>query len=220
MTSTIPTRMRAVAVSLLMVAMLAPGSARAQDPPPTIGPFVLDVHATVPRFPADPLLGASRGLALAELPGSGLGLQFGLHFYPLRWRAVTFGLGGEVSVGRARETPPDGSKYIRATAERFASIAPQISLNFGSGNGWSYLSGGLGQSVWSLIPAGQDGYPSDTERLKTLNYGGGARWFMKRHVGFSFDVRFYAINPGTPVFGFPGSPRTTLTVIGAGVSLR
>jgi hypothetical protein len=212
--------MRAVAVSLVMVALLAPGFARAQDPPPTIGPFVLDLHATVPRFPADPLLGASRGLTLAELPGSGLGVQFGLHVYPLRWRAVTFGLGGEVTLGRARETPPDGSGYIRATAERFASIAPQISLNFGSGNGWSYLSGGLGQSVWSLIPAGQDAYPSDTERLKTLNYGGGARWFMKRHVGFSFDVRFYAINPGTPVFGFPGSPRTTLTVIGAGVSLR
>ena len=217
MTSTIRPRMGAVAFSL---AMMAPRSALAQDPPPRIPLVVLDLHATVPRFPDDPLLGDSRGLALAELPGSGLGVQMGIHVYPLRWRAVTFGIGGEVTLGRSRETPPDGSQYIRATEERFGSIAPQISFNFGTGNGWSYISGGIGQSVWSLIPAGQDAYPSDTERLQTINYGGGARWFMKRHVGFSFDVRFYAINPGTPVFGFPASPRTTLTVIGAGVSVK
>jgi len=220
MTKTIRSRMCAVAVPLVILAFLAPGSARAQDPPPRIGPFVLDLHATVPRFKGDPLLGDSRGLALAELPGSGLGVQVGLHVYPLRWRAMTFGIGGEVTIGRARETPPDGSLFLRATEERFTSIAPQVSFNFGAGNGWSYLSGGIGQSVWSLIPAGRDAYPSDTERLKTINYGGGARWFMKRHVGFSFDVRFYAINPGMPVFGFPGSPRTTLMVIGAGVSVR
>ena len=212
--------MRAVAVSLVLLAMLAPHLARAQEPPPRIPPFVLDLHATVPRFPDDPALGASRGLVLAELPGSGLGVQVGIHIYPTRWRAVTFGIGGEVTTGRSRETPPAGSQYIRATEERFTSVAPQISFNFGTGNGWSYLSGGIGQSVWSLIPAGQDAYPSDTERLKTLNYGGGARWFMKRHIAFSFDVRFYAISPGTPVFGFPASPRTTLTVIGAGVSVK
>lgn len=220
MTGTIRIRMRAVAVSLVLLAMLAPRPARAQDPPPRIGPFVLDLHATVPRFPDDPLLGDSRGLALAELPGSGLGVQVGIHVYPLRWRAITFGIGGEVTLGQARETPPNESQYIRATEERFASIAPQISFNFGTGNGWSYISGGIGQSVWSLIPDGQDAYPSDTGRVKTINYGGGARWFMKRHVGFSFDVRLYAINPGAPVFGFPGSPRTTLMVIGAGVSVK
>ncbi|OFW12972.1 MAG: hypothetical protein A3F69_02545 [Acidobacteria bacterium RIFCSPLOWO2_12_FULL_66_10] len=212
--------MRAVAVSLVLLAILAPRPAGAQDPPPRIGPFVLDLHATKPRFPNDPLLAASRGLALAELPGSGLGVQVGVHVYPLRWRAVTFGAGGEVTFGQARETPPDGSKNIRATEERFASIAPQISFNFGTGNGWSYISGGIGPSVWSLIPAGQDAHPGDTDRLKTINYGGGARWFMKRHVGFSFDVRLYAINPGTPVVGLLGSPRTTLMVIGAGVSVK
>ena len=39
-------------------------------------------------------------------------------------------------------------------------------------------------------------YPPDDEPLNTINYGGGARWFIKPHVAFSFDVRFYAINPG------------------------
>ena len=219
MTSTMRARMRVAAVPLLL-ATLAPGLARAQEPPPRIGPFVLDLHATVPRFPDDPLLADSRGLALAELPGSGLGAQVSVQIYPLRWRAVTFGVGGEVTRGGAGETPAAGVTSIRATEERFTSIAPQISLNFGTGNGWSYLSGGIGSSVWSLIPDGQEASSSDTARVKTINYGGGARWFMKRHVGFSVDVRLYAINPGAPTVALPGSPRTTLMVIGAGVSVK
>jgi hypothetical protein len=56
--------------------------------------------------------------------------------------------------------------------------------------------------------------------LKTINYGGGARWFAKKHLAFSFDVRFHAINPGTASGGFPPSPRTTFLVIGAGVSVK
>jgi hypothetical protein len=43
---------------------------------------------------------------------------------------------------------------------------------------------------------------------------------MKSHLAFSFDVRFYAINPGAASNEFPGTPRTTLLVIGAGMSLK
>ena len=56
-----------------------------------------------------------------------------------------------------------------------------------------------------------------TRRAKQL---GGGRWFAKKHVAFSFDVRFYAINPGPPNGRFVGSPRTTLLVIGGGVSVK
>src|SRR5262249_19593471 len=80
--------------------------ARAQDPPPKIGPFVVDVHGTVPSFPQAGPLAASRELALAELPGHGLGLQLSAHLYLFRWRAVTVGIGGEVAGGRAHNTPP------------------------------------------------------------------------------------------------------------------
>ena len=101
------------------------------------------------------------------------------------------------------------------------TITPQLSFNFGTGNGWSYISGGLGRSTWAVTPQGQEGFAADSEQLKTISYGGGARWFMKTHLAFSFDARFYAINPGTPfVAGALGSPRTTLIVIGAGVSVR
>jgi hypothetical protein len=50
---------------------------------------------------------------------------------------------------------------------------------------------------------------------------------MKSHLAFSFDVRLYAVSPGTPEPGFffnggpaPGSPRTKLMIIGAGVSVK
>jgi hypothetical protein len=206
---------------LLLFLIVAAGSVRAQEPPPRIPLFTVDLHATVPKFPSEDFqLAQSRGMTLAELPGSGLGVQAGVHLYPFRLRAVTFGIGGEFASSRARQTPAKGLKDVRPTEERFRSIAPQLSFNFGNGHGWSYLSGGLGQSKWALAVAGAADYPPDKEPLKTINYGGGARWFIKSHVAFSFDVRFYAINPGAPDGGRPGSPRTTLLVIGAGVSVK
>ena len=208
---------------LLLVLAVVAAPAHAQDPPPRIPRVTIDLHGTVPKFPSeDFLLADSRGMALAELPGSGLGVQVALHLYPFRYRAVTFGIGGEVATSRARKTPAKGAKTLRPTEERFRSLAPQLSFNFGNGHGWSYLSGGLGQSTWALMVQGAADYPPDTAPLKTINYGGGARWFIKSHVAFSFDVRFYAINPGAPSPDGrrDGSPRTTLLVIGAGVSLK
>jgi hypothetical protein len=209
-------------LALIVAMVLAARPALGQEPPPRIPWFTLDLHGTVPRFPtSSDQLALSRGLTLAELPGSGLGLQVGLHLYPLRWRAITFGIGGEVAASRAGQTPLQGSQGLRSSDEKFLSASPQLSFNFGTGRGWSYLSGGIGLSQWSLIPQGQAPTALDVQRLKTINYGGGARWFAKPHLAFSFDVRFYAINPGTPTLEFPTvSPRTTLLVIGAGVSLK
>jgi len=198
--------------------------ARAQEPPPRLGPFVVDFHGTFPTFPNDVVpLANSRGLSLAELPGLGIGVDMGAHVYLLKWRAVTFGLGGEVTFGRAHSTPSTAAgqtTVLLPVTERFLSAAPQLSFNFGTGHGWSYLSGGIGKSVWSIHPDGEEPGEADLEPLKTINYGGGARWFAKQHLAFSFDIRFYAIDPGTSRFGFPGSPRTTLMIIGAGISVK
>ena len=217
-------RCKAFRVVLLLLCAFVSGarSLRAQDPPPRIPWFVVDAHATVPRFPSnDTALADSRDLEASELPGRGWGAQVGLHIYPLRWRVITFGVGGEVAVGRATKTPNvDTTVALRSAREVFRTIAPQLSFNFGNGNGWSYLSGGLGRSTWAIVPEGQENHPPDSEPLKTINYGGGARWFIKPRLAFSFDVRFYAINPGTPFGVLPGSPRTTLMVIGAGVSVK
>jgi hypothetical protein len=199
----------------------------AQDPPPRIGPFVLDLHASVPTFPdEDPQLAASRGMQVPELPGRGLGVQASAHVYLLKVKVITFGLGAEFAASRARKTPDAATAAaspvaLRPSEERFSTFSPQLSFNFGTGHGWSYLSGGVGISNWAIVPEGQEGFAADSENLRTFNYGGGARWFSKSHVAFSLDVRFYAINPGTPFIANQlGSPRTTLMIIGAGVSVK
>jgi len=213
--------MRRLLVALFGVVLLFSASASAQEPPPRIGPFVIDFHATVPRFPSDDgQLAASHGLSTAQLPGTGLGIQAGAHVYVLRLKAITFGLGAEFATGHSSQAPEQGST-LAATEARFTTFAPQLSFNFGNGRGWSYLSGGLGASTWAIYPTQTGQGPADTERLKTLNYGGGARWFAKPHLAFSLDVRIYVVSPGTPYYPPAlGSPHTNLLVIGAGVSVK
>jgi hypothetical protein len=205
-----------------IIAAVHPVAARGQDEPPRIGPFVLDVRGSSPAFPDDAQLAQSRGLSVDELPGRGLGLDAGAHLYLFKWRVITFGVGGQMTFARATsgEVVQDGAVIARPVTSWFTSFTPQLSFNFGTGDGWSYLSGGLGRASWSVVPVGAPMLEADQERLKTVNYGGGARWFIKRHVAFTLDVRFHDLDPGTPRGGRPGSPRARLVIIGAGVSLK
>ena len=212
--------------ALALIIWTAVCSRAAAQQGPRIGPFVVDLHMTLPQFPSDsPALAASRDIKPTDLPGLGRGIDAAAHVHLLKWRAVTFGVGGNIMIGRSKSPAPQAIAGVpvtgQAVTERFTSIAPQVSLNFGNGYGWSYLSGGIGRSTWFIVPEGALATAADEEQIKTINYGGGARWFKKRHVGFSLDVRFYAINPGTPVgTHVVGSPRTTLIVIGAGISVK
>jgi hypothetical protein len=211
-----------LALAGLMTACAA-ATARAQEAPPQIGPIALDIQGTALAFPTDEGLAASRGLDPVSLPKHGLGVNVGLHVYPFHLGAVTVGLGAQVALARAHHSPPTSgtaSPADTAVTEQFASLAPQVSLNFGTGNGWSYLSAGIGITAWSLLPDGNNALPPDVEHLKTINYGGGARWFIKPHLAFSFDVRFYAVNPTTPALGLPAAPRTTRLIAGAGISIK
>lgn len=216
--------MRSAIVGFVVAGLFGVCSAvEAQEPPPPIPLFVVDLHANVVNFPDAAQLAQSRALSPSELPGFGMGGDAGVHVYPFKWHAITFGVGGQFSLSRAHRTPTSAQGQPptrRAVTERFTSLAPQLSFNFGSGNGWSYLSGGIAPAKWSFLAEGSVPLPSDEERLKTINYGGGARWFVKPHLAFSFDVRFYAINPSTPTGPLPSSPRTTLMIISAGVSLK
>ena len=169
--------MRRLACLVICITLVCAARVNAQEPPPPIPRFVVDLHATVPLFPNDvQQLADSRNLQLAELPGRGFGGQVGVHVYLLRWRALTVGIGGEAIVARATSTPSaDSSSSLVAVEERLVSASPQLSFNFGTGHGWSYLSGGVGRSVWSLHETGLVAGSADVEPLQTLNYGGGAR---------------------------------------------
>jgi hypothetical protein len=214
--------LRLPSVAFLLFTFAPLSSVAAQEPPPRIGPFVIDVHGTVPNFPDDPQLAASRGLSQSALPGVGLGLHAGAHFYVFKWKAMTVGLGGSVVAARAHagEKVSDGAVIAPAVTETFTHAAPELSFNFGSGNGWSYISGGIGLSTWSIVPEGSVPASADEERLRTVTYGGGARWFIKKRLAFSFDARFYQVDPGTPTIFGAASPRTTMFIAGAGISVK
>jgi hypothetical protein len=215
---------------LALLTMSGAQTLYAQDAPPRIGLFVVDLRGMVPKFGDNPVLAQSRDLSQAELPGVGLGATGGVHLYLPKIVGITVGIGGEVLIGRSHVDPPGPTvdpttgvstpSTLRPVTETFKSISPQLSLNFGNGNGWSYLTAGLGRSVWSIVPSGANPLPADEEVLRTVNYGGGARWFIKKQLAFSLDVRFYDIAQGTPQLGFVGSPRTVLLVIGAGISFK
>ena len=221
--------MRRAALALSAVAVFCvQGRVYGQAPPGPIPRIVVDLHGIVPVFPNDNAALASsrfvndpgRPLAVGELPGAGFGGRIGVHLYLFKWKAITVGVGGEVMSARSSSSPPDDTQGFVPVTERLTSGAGQLSLNFGSAHGWSYLSGGFGRSQWSILPAGQAPTSSDTETLPTANYGGGAHWSIKRHLGFSLDVRLYEIQPGSPTVVTSASPRTRLLVFGAGVFLK
>ena len=184
-----------------------------------IGRFVVDVRGSLAAFGQDPELAAPRGFSASLTPKLGLGVEAGAHVYLYRWRQITFGVGGTVhtSLGdrRAGELDPDpDGPTLR---KRFVAVSPQLSFNFGNRNGWSYISGGLGTSRYSLFARGAE---KPQRRTSTLNYGGGARWFTGDHLALSLDLRFYALSPLVPTATEAGSPRMTLVVFNVGVSLK
>jgi hypothetical protein len=94
-------------------------------------------------------------------------------------------------VARATNTP---TRRPRASSRRQASrfgLAPAVAFNFGSGHGWSYVSAGIGAFAMVLRPEVDRTCGPLMRVLTDLNYGGGARWFIKPHLAFSFDVRVY-----------------------------
>ena len=214
----------ALCAALAVIIVVGARPAYAQDPPPRIGPFVVDARGAVAMFGDDPDLAASRLLLQSQMPGFGFGLIAGAHVYFPKVIGIVFGVGGEFFVARAHRDPPDlipvSPLAFRPVTETFQTMSPQISMNFGNGNGWSYLSVGLGRSTWSILPDGVPPRPLDEESMRTINYGGGARWFFRRHLAFGVDARLYEIDVGPAFHGFPGSPRTLLLVIGAGIAVK
>jgi hypothetical protein len=217
-----PSLPQRLAVLVLLAALLWTAPAGAQDEDKKLPRFVFDLHGSTLSFKDSADVAVPLGLAVTDLPGRGVGFELGAHVYPLRWRWVTFGFGGSVHISAAHSGPTtdvSGKTVGRDVNSRFTAYSPQISFNFGTGRGWSYLSGGI---ATSSVEYSIDGVAVDqtTPRRKTINYGGGARWFMKDHMAFSLDVRFYAINPVASTAEVKESPRMTLMVFSAGVSFK
>ncbi len=184
--------------------------------------YVADVRLALPKIPSDDNLAKPYGLAGTNLPGLGLGVDVGAHVYPLRLKALTFGLGVRATIGRAHAGPitqNDGTVLGKDVNARFSALSPQFSFNFGSAAGWSYLSVGVGSARLELRTP--DTPPEITwPRRKTIDYGGGGRWFVRDHMAVTFDIRFYGINPVPATPTTYQSPRLRMLVISMGLSFR
>jgi hypothetical protein len=217
------------AALLLLAALLLTTNAYAQDPvvqpvyDEPIGPFVIDARGLLARFKANGAIAGALDVESTDLPTRGLGLVVGAHVYPIRKRNFALGLGGEILL-RARATRtaapavedgPDGPTVVT----RMSGFAPQLSLNFGKRNGWSYLSGGLGKG--SFVTELEDSPFEDPEsQPRAISYGGGARWFARKHVAFTLDLRFYKLGLQEATLDRPAFPAMTVMIFSAGVGIR
>jgi hypothetical protein len=208
-------------VLLLGLSIAAPAAAQRKEP---IGPFVVDLRGTFGRHKAEPSVATALGVPSANLPTRTLGLLAAAHVYPLRSRRISLGIGGNVVFARGSKTlddefvvePPLEAARVR---RHFSTISPEISLNFGHRNGWSYISGGmLGRS--KLYVAREDEPVSNPPSRKTINYGGGARWFTSDHIALSVDFRWYSMGEQAAQAGLVAQPGTTLLLLSGGIAIK
>ena len=160
------------------------------------GPYVVDVRGVTIGIPASPGLYPDLGDQFT-VPARGFGFDVGGHVYLFNLGPARLGLG--VNVIRVRGTATDAD----AT---FQTVAPQLSFNFGSSDGWSYLSLGAGTARVKAIETGSS---------SAINAGGGARWFMKRHLAIGFDIRVHMIAADGDIMG-----KSTQVSASVGLSLK
>jgi hypothetical protein len=223
-----------VGLCLAMSVMHArPALAQKQDPP---GPFVLDVRGAFAGYTPTSASAAPFNLQKTQMPNRGIGFDLGAAVYPLRHHIITLGIGGNWVSSKGNKVPdPLALPNDPTVREKFEAFSGQLSLNFGSSQGWSYISGGIGTARRSIqsfpvttTTSGNTTVKTQSDepltatgaRSQTINYGGGARWFASSHVAFGFDLRWYAVGPAVATDTVPALPRQTLFVANAGISIH
>ena len=212
----------------LVLGLAAAASAQTTDT--RIPLFVVDAHAAtvglpqaegwVPTLPAKTIL-----------PGRNFGVAGGASVYPLRFSQVAFGAGVSIIAGSGTgETVVVTGTGSTATSTvthvvhtGITSLVPQVSINFGKKLGWSYLSAGYGKSK---VTSSADATKTAAEIIVpeawnvAVNFGGGARWFMKPHLGAGFDVRWVKLMNRGQTDVLPSAKRTQVWNISVGISIQ
>jgi hypothetical protein len=161
-----------LAMALMVFGAASPATAQSLTPGPP-GPFVVDVRGVTSGIPGTETLFSSLPSGSA-VPTRGFGGTVGGHLYALQMGPARLGFGIDVSF--ARGSSADASATL-------ATVDPQVSFNFGTSDGWSYLSAGVGVTRVSADPV------AVSDSVRAFNWGGGARWFLRPRLGFGFDVR-------------------------------
>ena len=220
--------MRRVAAAGLVWLGVCASAAAQTAAPDRPGPYVVDLRGTTVSLPQDASVFPPVPSATA-VPSRAWGLDVGAHVYLAQLGAARLGIGGTFvrARGTAAPSPPAttaGSPAPPRTtpdvAALWTAVAPQVSFNFGSRAGWSYLSAGIGRAKLTTRASAFGTTPArllDTGTRSTINFGGGARWFTKARLAFSFDVRFHMMGAGS---GDTPAPGATVLAASVGLSLR
>jgi len=186
----------AVWLGLAGVLMGSQVGAQSLTPGPPGPVFVVDARATMGGIPT--------GFGLypsvpdgGSVPARGFGYDVGGHVYLFNLGSARLGIG--INVIGVRGTATDATATM-------GIVAPQLSFNFGSSDGWSYLSVGAGIARVNA---------QETGSSSALNAGGGARWFVKRHLAVGFDIRLYKIAADGETMG-----ASTIVMASVGFSLK
>jgi outer membrane protein with beta-barrel domain len=172
------------ALSFLLLAIVSAYDAAAQslNPGPP-GPFVFDARGVVSGIPNSEAF-VPPEVTVATIPARGFGGSVGGHLYAIRLGPGRFGIGVDLTFARGTSTD------VQTT---LSTLDPQVSYNFGTSDGWSYLSAGVGAARVKSEPSGI------SESVQVFNWGGGARWFLSQHFGIGFDIRIRHLSAGDVV---------------------
>jgi hypothetical protein len=216
----LPRRAILLPATLLTLAAIPAGAQVAPTPSP--GPYVVDIRGTTAGVPAAPAFYPTLP-AGASIPARGFGAEAGAHLYVWRLGFAHLGIGASAARVRGTASTTGADAASSSTAATMTLVAPQISLNFGTRDGWSYISGGAGPArIRTTAVPGQldDDTARDSGWVTSVNVGGGARWFLTQHLAFGFDLRVHRLSTGASTETSGATPRTTLTSVGVGLSLR
>ena len=212
-----PRLLRSFGGTFVTVVLATVQTAAQTTAPP--GPWVVDVRGVTSPVPTD--AGFYPPLAATSVPSRGFGADLGVHVYLWNVRLARIGIGANAVIVRSAVVAPVAA--TEETAEAPASqrltlnmrmLAPQISVNFGTRDGWSYLSAGAGVATVATESAEVMPGRHESGRLRSVNFGGGARWFITPRLAFGFDLRAHRIAAGS------GTPKTSVFAVGAGLSIR
>jgi hypothetical protein len=205
------------------------------DPLARLPWFAVDAHAATVGLPQAegwvPVVPAE-----TPLPGRNWGFGGGVTVYPFKLGFVTFGVGASLLKGSGVSEPlmtvpaspatpntPPATPTTTVVRTGVTHMLPHVSINFGRKLGWSYLSAGMGRSK---VTSSADAFGTIPEIVvpeawsQSLFFGGGAKWFMKPHLGAGFDVKFITLSSRSPTDTVPSARRTKLWNISAGISIQ
>jgi hypothetical protein len=222
--------------SIVFLLVAASASAQVLTPPPpqptptptpTVEPLkqkplpviVIDARGGFAGLGQDPTTAADVGVLATDMSGKARTFVVGAHLYLFREGGFKLGIGAEAIRGVAANQALDstGNKVGPIIRRRLEGLSGQLSLNFGKGKGWSYITAGGGPMKFETYL--DDAKPTRAGET-TLNYGGGARWSFASHLAFNLDLRMYLTRPVEATLDGARRARKRIALLSAGISIK